>query len=391
MTEPGKVEISGAGFAGLAAAAALARRGWRVRLHERYPSLRAEGFGITLFRNGTSVLKAIGAFEQGLRRANPIAGLDNLRPDGKITASHRVGGDSYRASRGDILEAMAARAVEAGAEIVFDSAGTSATPDGTLTLESGETRKADLVIVSDGVNSVIRDSLDLTASQFFLPSGAQRFLIPRLPSDFPNDSHGIVQEWWSGAMRVIYGACSPTETYIALNCRPDDARGRAIPVDVEYWSAAFPKLSQVFQRAHQTVDWKYVLWAHFQAIRLKSWSAGRVAVVGDAAHAMPPNLGQGGGCALVNALGLVAALEEAGDIGSALALWERRERPLTEHTQKWSLFYGRLAEWPAGLRSSALWTINRVPWLRRSYMKTQNHNPRGIHAPRARGDHKKAA
>ena len=57
-------EIVGAGLAGLAAAVALARRGWSVRLNERHPSLRPAGFGITIHANGLRVLGALGAREQ---------------------------------------------------------------------------------------------------------------------------------------------------------------------------------------------------------------------------------------------------------------------------------------------------------------------------------------
>ena len=50
----------------------------------------------------------------------------------------------------------------------------------------------------------------------------------------------------------------------------------------------------------------------FEVITLKRWSAGRLAIVGDAAHAQAPNLGQGGGCAMMNGLGLAVAIEETG-------------------------------------------------------------------------------
>ena len=57
----------------------------------------------------------------------------------------------------------------------------------------------------------------------------------------------------------------------------------------------------------------------FDLIRLKHWSAGKVAVVGDAAHALPPNIGQGGGCAMMNALSLAVYLDRGRDIPAALA------------------------------------------------------------------------
>src|ERR1700722_4865176 len=62
-----RVEIVGGGIGGLVAGAALAQRGWRVRIHERSPQLRGEGAGIYLWENGLRVLEAICAGEAALR------------------------------------------------------------------------------------------------------------------------------------------------------------------------------------------------------------------------------------------------------------------------------------------------------------------------------------
>ena len=59
-----------------------------------------------------------------------------------------------------------------------------------------------------------------------------------------------------------------------------------------------------------------------------------MAILGDSAHAMPPTLGQGAGLAISNALGLAVALDERDLVRDALELWEARERPLTDHTQR---------------------------------------------------------
>ena len=56
-------EIAGAGFGGLIAAIALAQRGWTVRVHERTPFIRAEGFGVAIHQNGIKILEALGVFD----------------------------------------------------------------------------------------------------------------------------------------------------------------------------------------------------------------------------------------------------------------------------------------------------------------------------------------
>ena len=62
-----------------------------------------------------------------------------------------------------------------------------------------------------------------------------------------------------------------------------------------------------------------VRYDRFEVIRLKRWSAGKAALIGDAAHALPPNLGQGGGFAMMNALSLAVYLDRHADVADALA------------------------------------------------------------------------
>jgi 2-polyprenyl-6-methoxyphenol hydroxylase-like FAD-dependent oxidoreductase len=97
-----------------------------------------------------------------------------------------------------------------------------------------------------------------------------------------------------------------------------------------------------------------------------------VAVIGDAAHAIPPNIGQGAGCAMMNALSLAVYLEKA-----SLAEWEEKERPLTEHTQRISLFLGMPTFWPPRLRSLFHDLAGRSKWLTALRTRTARHIPTG--------------
>ena len=88
-------------------------------------------------------------------------------------------------------------------------------------------------------------------------------------------------------------------------------------------------------------------WLNFWDVNCHRWSAGRVALLGDSAHAMSPNLGQGACVALANAVSLAEALQSADDIPNALTRWERRQRPMTEKAQRYSAYYGAIGtKWP---------------------------------------------
>src|SRR5258708_9880492 len=118
----------------------------------------------------------------------------------------------------------------------------------------------------------------------------------------------------------------------------------------------------------------------FDLIKLSRWSAGRVAISGDAAHALPPNIGQGGGCAMMNALSLAVHLERNVEVPAALAAWEMNERPITEHAQRMSYLLGLPATWPPFLQAMTLGWAGRSKWVVRQRTKTALHRPTGTQA-----------
>jgi 2-polyprenyl-6-methoxyphenol hydroxylase-like FAD-dependent oxidoreductase len=366
-----KAEIVGAGFAGLTAACALAQRGWSVRVHERGEALRTTGAGIYIYENGLRVLEAVGAYDAAVKGA-PFAHTREVRDDKNRTISvHRWGGSRvYSIVRQTVINALADAARRAGAAIVTGSAGIAATPDGELTLASGERCKADLVIAADGSNSRLRDGLGLLAKRKYLVDGCTRLLIDKTSEERGQDGATTV-EYWSGSRRVLYTPCSESEIYIALTMLDRDEIAKATPVDRGAWKRWFPHLEALIERLG---DGRY---DRFDLIRLRRWSAGRVAVIGDAAHALPPNIGQGGGCAMMNALSLAFYLEREPDIAAALEAWEHTERPLTEHTQRISYWLGLPTTWPPKLRTLTLGIAGRSKWLVRQRIKTALHRPTG--------------
>jgi 2-polyprenyl-6-methoxyphenol hydroxylase-like FAD-dependent oxidoreductase len=376
-------EVVGGGLAGLSAAVALAQRGWSVRLHERHKSLRREGFGITVHANGLRVLDALGAYEGSVRDGVQL-GFSELR-DARdaVIARTRLDARGYRISRVRLLSALEEQAAKAGVDIRYGSAARAATPDGGLELEDGSRLRADLVVAADGVNSPLRGSLALARSETVLADGAQRLIIPQHPSDASRPA-GTVIEWWAGTRRIVWGACSPTEIYIALSSRGDDMLARRVPIDIDAWTQSFPPLAALFQRIHRDTEWSNVLWAPFKLVKLKQWSAGHVAVIGDAAHAMPPNLGQGGSCAMMGGLSLAVYLDGAEDIPAALRQWEAGERPLIEHTQRWSRLYSVLAGWPRML-SAPILSLLTLRQFRIQYRRTASHIPTGTESMAGHG------
>jgi 2-polyprenyl-6-methoxyphenol hydroxylase-like FAD-dependent oxidoreductase len=326
-------EIAGAGFAGLAAATALAQRGWTVRVHERAAELRAFGAGIFIWENGLRVLRALGAYDTVVAHSHE-APLYQVRDSddrliGEISFGPAVGTRMLTMTRQTLYKALFEAAIAAGVDFKTRSEIVAATPDGTLLDANGTTYPADLVVGADGVHSKVRDSLGLLARRDTLGTGAIRLLVDTTEEDRRNHAAlNVVTYVSSGSRRLLYTPCDAEQIYVAFTTAVEDASGRAIPLNKAAWSRSFPHLESLIGRVRVPGRWDV-----YEVIKLSRWSKGRVAVIGDAAHGMTPALGQGAGCAMMNGLSLAVFMERFSDIGHALEAWEAGERPLTESTQ----------------------------------------------------------
>jgi 2-polyprenyl-6-methoxyphenol hydroxylase-like FAD-dependent oxidoreductase len=371
-------EIAGAGLAGLAAAAALAQRGWRVRVHEKGKELREIGAGIYLWQNALDALREIGVYDKiaasGVRSDKSRLLLDHRHREVNIRRESDALPELIVVLRTELHRILAERAIENGAEIVTKSLVLGADPEGRLEFASGMGPKADLVIGADGVFSRVRDSLKLAEKIVTLRDGCGRHLIPRKP----NDSINVQRiEMWNGGRRVGIAPTSKDHHYVFLCCPENDVPGRMQqPFNLEAWIESHPQYRDYLERLpRHPVEY----WRPFYNVTCSSWSKGRVAIVGDAAHGMAPNLGQGAGVAIVNAVVLARMLAKEKDVPRALQRWEQMERPYVDKTQLMSYVYGAVGtRWPRrllGLRSKLLPLLSRADLWQRSLRVALDHKP----------------
>jgi 2-polyprenyl-6-methoxyphenol hydroxylase-like FAD-dependent oxidoreductase len=335
-------EIAGGGIAGLTVAAVLARRGWQVRVHERASALREIGAGIYLKENSLRVLERLGVYDTLTDDATRLSEMRVTANGGRVLINRDVSGERVVvALRERLHRALLDAATDAGAEVLTTSRVESAHPNGTLTLQSGrESASADLVVGADGVHSRVRPTAGLEAKVVTLGDGATRLLVPRTED-------AVSTEHWGERLRVGVTPCSRDQTYVFLIGPESDQLAKRIPVDTAYWARAFPHLEELWDRVPPDVG------AHHPhvVVLCRRWARGRVAVVGDAAHAQPPNLGQGAGLAIANAWALAEALEESPSVELGLQRWDEAVRPVGQAVQRWSCRYGNFAyRWPARLR-----------------------------------------
>jgi 2-polyprenyl-6-methoxyphenol hydroxylase-like FAD-dependent oxidoreductase len=370
------VEIAGGGLGGLAAAASLAQRGWSVRIHERADRIRASGSGIYIAENGVRVLEAIGAHHEALREGYRFYRRE-LRDDTNRAVHTDVwppedGFRVYVLRLETLVQALLNVALQHGVDICYSSRVECADPAGVLHLTDGTSLKADLVIGADGVHSRVRQNLKIEGTKKSLRSGAIRAIVPRL-----NDEHLLqaftYMELWNGIRRMFYAPISRNESFVALMTLDRDTKGSREPPDLDTWKESFPFMSEILDRFVDPLPW-----APFIEVKLKSWSRGKVALVGDAAHAMSPNLGQGGGTAMMDGLSLAYNLNRPGlSVEEGLALWEQRHRPVVDRVQLASYFYGTLAQWPILPRRFGFFLLGKSPWIQRQRFAAAHHIPDG--------------
>ena len=360
-----KANVVGGGIAGVAVGACLARAAYQVTLFERGPELREIGAGIFLKEISLTVLEQLGQLGRILEKGSRINSSE-LWSTGANKILVRPGTQyrTYVLPRQELHAALIDAAISAGVVITTNAEVTSANADGDLHLTDGRQFKADLTIGADGVYSAVRDSLGLGVDVRNTGHGSWRALFASRPED-PTDS---VIEYWSRNCRILVTPAGAGLTYVCASSRDDDDELSGEHFNKAAWTRLFPEFRQLIARIPDAAlsRRKHVrTWVN-------SWHSGRVAILGDAVHGQPPNLGQGAGLAIANAASLVRHVAASAQPEKGFTSWESQERGFTELIQAWSSVYDDVVHaWPIqfeGERNAFVRTIGETPETRKRWL-----------------------
>jgi 2-polyprenyl-6-methoxyphenol hydroxylase-like FAD-dependent oxidoreductase len=315
MTEPKRAVVIGGGIGGLTAAAALHRRGWHVTVLERARSLEPVGAAISLAPNSLRALDVIGLGDE-IRDLAAWTGDGGLRtPSGRWlsrssaeAAAERFGGPLVLLHRATLIASLASRlppdAVRTDAHAALADSGGPGRP-ARVTTADGEL-EADLVVGADGVRSAVRRAL-FSRHRGAVYSGftTWRIVIPVPGAEFAShETWGRGRIWGTHPLqdgRVYAYAAAMTP---AGGRAPDDEKAELLRRFGD-WHDPIPA---VLAAARPEDVMRHDV--HHIAEPLPAYHHGRVALVGDAAHAMPPTLGQGGNQAIEDAVVLAHHCED---------------------------------------------------------------------------------
>ncbi|WP_407362055.1 FAD-dependent monooxygenase [Pseudomonas luteola] len=322
------IGIVGAGTAGLATATFLARRGYQVRLFERVPELRTVGAGILLQPSGLAVLHTLGVLTECTALGAPVSRLYGTSMQGKRVVldtrydAWRPGSFGLGVHRGVLMTSLLNAARHAGVSIETSSDITRfhQTPSHVQLFhrdaQGNESLLGDFaaLVLADGTRSALRGQMAVKQHVKPYPWGA-------LWSMVSTPAHADSTE-----LRQWYRHCSEMFGIMPTGCTHQKRDAQlsslfwSLPViDYPQWQTAGLDSwkRQVVKLAGETArpflqhinQSEQLAFAAYADVWMQRWSDGRVLAIGDCAHAMSPQLGQGVNMALVDAAALADAVD----------------------------------------------------------------------------------
>ncbi|WP_194725026.1 FAD-dependent monooxygenase [Noviherbaspirillum malthae] len=341
-----RVVIVGAGIGGLTAAAALHQRGFEVSVYERAAQLGEVGAGLQVGPNAVKVIRALGLEAQFVKlAAEPQMRLSLKWDDGTIRAQEpygdsmqeRFGARYYMAHRADLHGLLRSLVAENTIHTGAECASVENLQQGAVVrLADGREVEADIVIGADGIHSVVRAALFGKGEARFTNQICWRIILPmqelhdaadKLPIRLTGNEY---TGWLGPTGHVLFYPLRGGELLNIFAGRVSNEWADetwAVPSDIDEMLEAYagwhPGMLHILSRAREAFKWGI-----HDRQPLEHWVAGRIALLGDAAHPMMPTLAQGGAISMEDGYAIARYLDEGRDNPvEALAAYERDRQP----------------------------------------------------------------
>jgi 2-polyprenyl-6-methoxyphenol hydroxylase-like FAD-dependent oxidoreductase len=346
-----RLVVIGGGLGGLTTALAFASLNWDVSIHEAAPELRPVGKGIWVPCNAMQVFAALGLAERISSAGCPLRSIELQTTAGTPISSMkseqlvaRYGHTVVSIHRAKLVEILAS-ALKPGV-LHLGSQFTHFVQKQNQVhayFENGSEVTADLLVGADGIHSRVREQMFPGVPLRY--SGQTCF---RGISEIALPGHlaHTCKEIWGGKNRFGFSPVSPSQVYwFAPQLSPPgvdelpDARRRLLLDAYRTFPSPVPDILAA-TRIEDTIRTDL-----YDFAPIARWSENNVALLGDAAHAMTPNLGQGGAQAVEDAHALARQFQQTASIAEALKNYERIRIPKASSIVKASRTLGQIAHW----------------------------------------------
>jgi salicylate hydroxylase len=347
-----RMAIVGGGLAGLAAANALKLFGMTAEVFETAPALGEIGAAVNVSPQAVKALQASGVGSQiaavgttspGIYTRNMQSG-EFLEMNDRLKAAARYGAPYYTFHRADLLDALASGLDRGTIHLGHRLTGLEQRGDSTvLGFANGAEVEADIVIGADGVRSVIRQSLYGDDNPTYTGQMVWRALLNG--SDVPEEilePTGRIQWVGPGCHLLAYYIRGKKLVNIVTQQDTDKwvEEGWSTRGDPGEMRLSFPNPEPRLKRLLSLVT-GCSKWGLFTRPLTQNWGRGRIQLIGDAAHAMLPNAGQGACQAFEDAYILARWLDACRDPAEAFAGFRRVRIPRVHGVQRLSLANAR--------------------------------------------------
>jgi 2-polyprenyl-6-methoxyphenol hydroxylase-like FAD-dependent oxidoreductase len=325
------VLFAGGGIAGLTGAIALQRQGIEAHVYEAAAELHAVGAGIGVPPNAMAVLECLGLADAVLDAGIPLRRGDIV--DVRAGTISTMDLDAVRARLGHTtvairrseLQRVLAGALEPGT-LHLDRRIVSHQDEGdvvTACFDGGDSATGSLLIGADGIGSAVRGLLFPEARLRYSDQTCYRGLAD---IDLADELLHVAREIWGGALRFGFLTVAPGKVYwfAPMTAPPGQPQPERLKASLLRAYSAFP--GPVLDILEASEEMAMIRTDLYDLAPLGTWHAGRVGLIGDAAHATTPNLGQGGGQAIEDGLSLAYGVATHGTVPAALRAFEHVRR-----------------------------------------------------------------
>lgn len=360
-----KCAIIGGGIGGLTTAIALRQRGIEAKVYEAAPEIKPVGAGIVMATNAMLVFQRLGIAEK-VQQAGYIIreGLvcdQHWKPIQKMDvdyASQRYGVGSYAFHRAALHEVLFNELPSDTVQLNHKLISLQQSADKVrLKFENQNELEVDFVIGADGIKSIVRESIFGNGSYRYSGQTCWRSIVEmNAPSKFKNSTY----ELWGSKAGLRFGLVAVGENKIYFFATLKSEAGGIDRVDSlkQDLVSKFGEFgSDVISVLEKTDPQKIVRTDIYDLAPISNWYHGKIALVGDAAHATTPNLGQGGCQAVEDAYVIAQELSKNKDLSAAFKAYQNTRFAKANYVVKTSWRLGQVTNAPKafiGLRNFAL-------------------------------------